>query len=110
MNKPSGLFWANHCFNRKSGKYPQPPYRYPDFCSSFSPMNLSYWEHKTWLSNIDYTIIGSGIVGLSCALQLRKNHPKSKVLVLEKGVPPQGASTKNAGFACFGNISEILAD
>lgn len=73
-------------------------------------MNLSYWEYKTWLSNIDYTIIGSGIVGLNCALQLKKRFPKAKVLVLEKGILPQGASTKNAGFACFGSISEIIAD
>ncbi|MEJ1221400.1 NAD(P)/FAD-dependent oxidoreductase [Sediminicola sp. 1XM1-17] len=73
-------------------------------------MNLSYWEYKTWLSNIDYTIVGSGIVGLNCALQLRKRFPSAKILVLEKGILPQGASTKNAGFACFGSISEILAD
>ena len=73
-------------------------------------MHLSYWEYKTWLSNIDYTIIGSGIVGLNCALFLRKRFPKAKILILEKGVLPQGASTKNAGFACFGSISEILDD
>ncbi len=73
-------------------------------------MNLSYWEYKTWLSNIDFTIVGSGIVGLNCALALRENHPHAKILVLEKGVLPQGASTKNAGFACFGSISEILSD
>ena len=73
-------------------------------------MNLSYWEYKTWLSNIDFTIIGSGIVGLNCALQLRKHHPKAKILILEMGLLPQGASTKNAGFACFGSISEILSD
>ncbi len=73
-------------------------------------MNLSYWEYKTWLSYVDYTVVGSGIVGLNCALQLRKKHPKAKILVLEKGVLPQGASTKNAGFACFGSISEILSD
>lgn len=73
-------------------------------------MNLSYWEHKTWLSNIDFTIVGSGIVGLNCALSLRERYPKAKILILEKGVLPQGASTKNAGFACFGSISEILAD
>lgn len=73
-------------------------------------MNLSYWEYKTWLSNIDYTIVGSGIVGLNCALQLKKRFPKAKILILEKGILPQGASTKNAGFACFGSISEILAD
>ena len=73
-------------------------------------MNLSYWEYKSWLSNIDFTVIGSGIVGLNCALQLRTLYPKAKILVLEKGVLPQGASTKNAGFACFGSISEVLSD
>lgn len=73
-------------------------------------MELSYWEYKTWLSNVDYTVVGSGIVGLNCALSLQKNYPKAKILILEKGVLPQGASSKNAGFACFGSISEILAD
>ena len=73
-------------------------------------MNLSYWEIKSWFTNIDYTIVGSGIVGLSCALSLKKRFPKSKILVLEKGALPQGASTKNAGFACFGSLSEILDD
>jgi gamma-glutamylputrescine oxidase len=73
-------------------------------------MNLSYWERETWFQNIDYVIIGSGIVGLNCALQLRNAHPNSKILVFEKGMLPSGASTKNAGFACFGSASEILSD
>ncbi|MEO0571163.1 MAG: FAD-dependent oxidoreductase [Bacteroidota bacterium] len=73
-------------------------------------MELSYWEHKSWLSNIDFTVVGSGIVGLNCAIHLKERFPKSKVLVLEKGILPQGASTKNAGFACFGSISEVLSD
>lgn len=73
-------------------------------------MELSYWEYKTWLSRVDFTIIGSGIVGLNCALRLREKYPNSKILVLERGSLPQGASTKNAGFACFGSVSEILAD
>lgn len=73
-------------------------------------MNLSYWEQNTWFKDVDFCIIGSGIVGLSCALQLRKKHPKAKVLVLEKGILPQGASSKNAGFACFGSASELLSD
>jgi len=73
-------------------------------------MDYSYWEYKTWLSDIDYTIIGSGIVGLSCALQLRVKYPSAKIVVLERGVLPNGASTKNAGFACFGSLSEILDD
>ena len=73
-------------------------------------MNLSYWEIKSWLTNIDFCIVGSGIVGLNCALQLKEQFPKSKILILEKGTLPQGASTKNAGFACFGSLSEILDD
>ena len=73
-------------------------------------MTLSYWEIKSWLTNVDYTIVGSGIVGLNCALQLKKRFPKANVLILEKGTLPQGASTKNAGFACFGSLSEIVDD
>ncbi|WP_298532064.1 FAD-binding oxidoreductase [uncultured Algibacter sp.] len=73
-------------------------------------MNLSYWEIKSWLSHVDFCIVGSGIVGLSCALDLKKRFPKSKILILEKGLLPQGASTKNAGFACFGSLSELLDD
>ncbi len=73
-------------------------------------MDLSYWEQKSWLSNIDFTVVGSGILGLFCALQLRERFPKAKIVILEKGVLPQGASTKNAGFACFGSLSELIDD
>lgn len=73
-------------------------------------MNLSYWEIKSWLTNIDFTIVGSGIVGLSCALHLKQQYTKAKILILEKGMLPQGASTKNAGFACFGSLSELIDD
>lgn len=73
-------------------------------------MDLSYWEIKTWFTDVDFTIIGSGIVGLNSALQLKDKFPKAKIVVLEKGFLPQGASTKNAGFACFGGLSEIIDD
>ncbi|MEY3498792.1 MAG: hypothetical protein RL308_461 [Bacteroidota bacterium] len=73
-------------------------------------MQLSYWEIKNWFTNVDYTVVGSGIVGLHTALRLRERFPESKILVLEKGMLPQGASTKNAGFACFGSLSEIIDD
>lgn len=73
-------------------------------------MNFSYWEHDTWFSEVDFTIVGSGIVGINCALQLKNRFPKAKILVLERGLLPNGASTKNAGFACFGSLSEILDD
>ncbi|MBZ9731662.1 FAD-binding oxidoreductase [Salegentibacter sp. JZCK2] len=73
-------------------------------------MDLSYWETKTWFSNIDFCIIGSGITGLNCALNLKERFPRAKILILERGILPNGASTKNAGFACFGSVSEILDD
>jgi gamma-glutamylputrescine oxidase len=70
---------------------------------------LSYWEKKHFL-NFDLIIIGGGIVGLSTAIQHKKRFPEKKVLVLERGLFPSGASTKNAGFACFGSLTEILDD
>ena len=73
-------------------------------------MNYSYWEIDHWFSSVDYAIVGGGIVGISTALHLRKIHPSSRILVLERGSLPSGASTKNAGFACFGSLSEILSD
>ena len=73
-------------------------------------MNLSYWEIKSWFADVDYTIVGSGIVGLHAALRLRERFPEAKILIIEKGPLPQGASTKNAGFACFGSLSEINDD
>ena len=36
--------------------------------------------------------------------------PYAKIVVLERGYLPTGASTKNAGFACFGGAAEILDD
>ena len=73
-------------------------------------MNLSFWERDTFFSNIDVTIVGSGIVGLNAALHLKKKQPRLKVLVVERGLLPYGASSKNAGFACFGSASELLDD
>ena len=73
-------------------------------------MSFSFWERDSWFSNIDYSIIGSGITGLNAALQLKTKFPNAKVLILERGLLPNGASTKNAGFACFGSLSEIIDD
>lgn len=70
---------------------------------------FSYWEQKNFFS-YDLIVIGSGFTGLSTAINYKKIKPKASVLVLEKGVFPTGASTKNAGFACFGSLTEILDD
>jgi gamma-glutamylputrescine oxidase len=73
-------------------------------------VNISYWELKRYFTGVDLIVIGSGIVGLNTAIYFKKNNPKAKILVLEKGILPAGASTKNAGFACFGSPSELLSD
>jgi gamma-glutamylputrescine oxidase len=73
-------------------------------------MNLSFWEKETFFKDIDVVIIGSGIVGLNAALSLRQKNKKLNILVLERGILPSGASSKNAGFACFGSASELLED
>jgi glycine/D-amino acid oxidase-like deaminating enzyme len=70
---------------------------------------FSYWERTAFIDNADVIIVGSGLVGLSAALHLKKQQPALKVLVLERGFLPAGASTKNAGFACFGTVSEQIA-
>jgi gamma-glutamylputrescine oxidase len=73
-------------------------------------MNLSYWERESFFKNIDIAIIGSGIVGLCTALELKSKFPAKRIVIFERGFLPSGASTKNAGFACFGSVSEILKD
>lgn len=72
--------------------------------------NHSYWETKFFRQPADLLVIGGGIVGLSTAISFKQKHKKSKVLVLERGILPNGASTKNAGFACFGSAGELLDD
>lgn len=71
---------------------------------------LSFWEKETWFTDIDLLVIGSGITGLNAAIHFKKLNPKAKVLVLERGMLPYGASSRNAGFACFGSLSELLDD
>jgi len=71
---------------------------------------LSYWERKTYFEEVDFLIIGAGIVGFSTAIELKKKYPDAKILILERGYLPSGASSKNAGFACFGSVTELLDD
>lgn len=75
-----------------------------------SAYSASYWELATFLAPADVLIIGAGIVGLSAALSLKEKSPDLNILVLERGPLPSGASTRNAGFACFGSMSELLDD
>lgn len=70
---------------------------------------LSFWEKRSFIHH-DLVVVGAGIVGLSTAIQFKKDNPEASVLVLERGIFPSGASTRNAGFACFGSLTEIIDD
>lgn len=70
---------------------------------------LSYWEQQSFIG-YNHIVIGAGIVGLSTAIELKEKFPAQSVLVLERGLLPTGASSRNAGFACMGSLTEILDD
>lgn len=69
---------------------------------------LSFWEKDVFLKKYDVIIIGAGFSGLWLAYFLKKYQPKIEIAMLEAGTLPTGASTKNAGFSCFGSPSELL--
>ncbi len=69
---------------------------------------LSFWEKDVFLKKYDVIIIGAGFSGLWLAYFLKKYQPKIEIAILEAGILPTGASTKNAGFSCFGSPSELL--
>ena len=73
-------------------------------------MNRSFWEIEAFEGYSDVIVIGAGLTGLSAAWNLSLFNPDLKITILERAFLPLGASTRNAGFACFGTITEHLAD
>lgn len=73
-------------------------------------MQLSVWEKETFFDQQDIIFVGSGLVGLWSALELKTKNPGLKITILERGFIPAGASTRNAGFACFGSPTELIQD
>lgn len=70
---------------------------------------FSFWEQQSF-TEYDDIVIGAGIVGLSTAIELKSKYPNNRILVLERGFMSSGASSRNAGFACMGSASELIAD
>ncbi|HTM92853.1 MAG TPA: FAD-dependent oxidoreductase [Flavisolibacter sp.] len=71
---------------------------------------ISIWEKESFYAPQDVVIAGSGFVGLWSAFQLKRKNPKLKITIVDRGFIPTGASTRNAGFACFGSLSEVVYD
>lgn len=61
------------------------------------PPDFSYREHQSFFGPADVVIVGAGLVGLTAAYYLKQRRPTWRVVVLERGALPSGASTKNAG-------------
>jgi glycine/D-amino acid oxidase-like deaminating enzyme len=70
----------------------------------------SIWELETFYRKRDIVIIGSGFSGLWTAISIKEKYPEKSVLIIERNTVPLGASTRNAGFACFGSLTEVIAD
>ncbi len=71
---------------------------------------LSIWEKESFFAPADIVIAGSGLVGLWSAYYLKRRDPSLRITIVERGLIPTGASTRNAGFACFGSLTELVAD
>lgn len=70
----------------------------------------SIWELDTFYRKRDIIIIGAGFSGLWTAISIKEKYPEKSVLIIERNAIPLGASTRNAGFACFGSLTEVIAD
>ncbi len=71
---------------------------------------ISIWERETFFARQDVIIAGSGFTGLWSAFYLKKKHPNLKITLVDRSIVPAGASTRNAGFASFGSLSELVRD
>lgn len=74
-----------------------------------SQTNTSIWEDSL-LANCDVAIVGAGFLGLWTAYHLKLKNPKLNIHVYERDSFGLGASTRNAGFSCFGTVGEFAAD
>ncbi len=90
----------------------------------WSSVEPSYWDHAFFTSSksahkpsqepqtatINVAIVGGGLLGCCLAHELNDRAPQLNVVVFDRCERPVGASTRNAGFSCFGSVGEIAAD
>lgn len=73
-------------------------------------LQRSYWEETMPVLAADIAIIGAGFLGLWSAFLAKQKFPQAHIIVVDQEVLQTRASTRNAGFACFGSPSEIWSD
>ena len=71
---------------------------------------ISIWEQESFYRDTDVLIAGGGLMGLWTAYELTRQKPGLKVTICEALPVPALASTRNAGFACFGSPGELWSD
>lgn len=71
---------------------------------------ISFWQKEFESQVFDFTIVGAGFTGLFAAYYFLETNPNASVCIIDTAFPPPAASTRNAGFACFGSPTEILDD
>jgi len=71
---------------------------------------FSFWEKQQYLGKYDVIIIGSGFTGLSAGITLLKSKPVLRVAIIESATIGTLASSRNAGFMCYGSPSELGID
>ncbi len=72
--------------------------------------NNPIWFDGYKQDTCDVAIVGAGIVGLATAIFLKTMRPALQVCIFERDDFPNGASMRNAGFACFGSPTELWSD
>lgn len=72
--------------------------------------NLSIWEKESFYAPQDLIIVGAGLLGLWTALAVKEKKPNTRITLVDRNPAPLGASSRNAGFACFGSPTELLHD
>jgi glycine/D-amino acid oxidase-like deaminating enzyme len=80
------------------------------FLKIFMNYFQSFWERDILLRPFDFIILGAGLIGKQIAIQLKTNHPNARIALVDEYPLSYGASTRNAGFACFGSVAEIMDD
>lgn len=68
-----------------------------------------FWQAKAQ-EGFDLIVVGAGFTGLRVATFVKEQNPDWNICVIDALAQGATASTRNAGFACFGSPGELLAD